>query len=69
MINQRGTEYSRRRTTLDAEVDKSYWDTSLTDQWVDIKANIETIKAFVGYDEVYYTGYSGATTQMFYALS
>ena len=42
---------------------------SLTDQWLDIKANIEIIKAYIGYDELYYVGYSGATTQMLYALA
>ena len=42
---------------------------SLTDQWLDIKSNIEIVKAYVGYDEVFYVGYSGATTQMLYALA
>ena len=62
MMNQRGTDYSRGHTSLDAETSKTYWDMTLTEQWLDIKANIEIIKAYIGYNELYYVGYSGATS-------
>jgi lysosomal acid lipase/cholesteryl ester hydrolase len=67
MINQRGTEYSSKHETLDVS-GKEFWDYSLTDQWLEIKANLETIKAYTGYDDSYYVGYAGATFQMLYAL-
>lgn len=68
MINQRGTEYSRKHKQLE-EGSKEYFDVSLTDQWFDIKANIEIVKAYTGYDIVDYVGYSGATSQMLFALA
>ena len=68
MINQRGTEYSKKHNSLE-EGSKEYFETSLTDQWLDIKANIEIVKAYTGYELVDYVGYSGATTQMLFALS
>ena len=68
MINQRGTEYSRKHNTLNSG-SKEYFDVSLTDQWLDIKANLGIVKAYTGYELVDYVGYSGATSQMLFALS
>ena len=68
MINQRGTDYSRKHTRLEVE-SKEYWDVDLNGLWKDIEGNIDIIKAYSGYDEVYYVGYSGATSQILYALA
>ena len=41
----------------------------MTSMWMDLKSNVETIKAQTGYDSLWYIGYSGATTTMLYALA
>ena len=61
MINQRGTDYSRKHTKLKVE-SKEFWDLDISDLWKDIEGNIEIVKAFSGFDDVYYVGYSGATS-------
>ena len=61
MMNQRGTDYSRDNTKLEVE-SKEFWDFDLTDMWKDIEANVEIIYTATGYDEVFYVGYSGATS-------
>ena len=67
MVNQRGTEFSKRHVQLDPS-SKAYWDFSIFDMWLDIKANVDIVKAYLGFDAFWYIGYSGATTQMVYAL-
>ena len=47
---------------------KEYWNYDLFDMWNDIDANIDTIKAYQGYDTFWYIGYSGGASQMLYAL-
>jgi len=68
MMNQRGTDYSRKHTVFAVESEE-YWDLSLTDLWKDIEGNIDIIKTYLGYDNSYYVGYAGATSQMLYALA
>ena len=68
MINNRGTEYSRRHTIF-TDVQQDYWSFDIFDQYQDIKANIDIIKAYAGYDIMWYVGYSGGTTQMIYGMS
>ena len=68
MINNRGTEYSRRHNTLDP-VDKEFWDFDMFDMYEDIKANIDIIRYYLGFDIMWYIGYSGATTQMIYGMA
>ena len=67
MMNQRGTEFSKRHVRLDPS-SKAYWNYDIFGEWIDIKANINIIKAYLGFDAYWYIGYSGATTQMIYAL-
>ena len=68
MINNRGTEYSRRHTVF-TDAQQDYWSFDIFDQYQDIKANIDIIKAYAGYDIMWYIGYSGGTTQMIYGMS
>lgn len=68
MMNSRGTEYSRGHTQYET-TEKAYWDFSIFDSWLDIKSNIDIIKAYLGYDTYWYIGYSGATSQMLYTLA
>jgi len=67
MMNQRGTEYSREHTSVDKN-SQEYWDFDMFDQWLDIEANIRVMKSLVGYDDFWYVGYSGATTQMLFGM-
>ena len=68
MMNQRGTEYSRKHTSYQAN-SKEFWDFDVFTLWNDIESNIKTMKAFSGYDVFWYVGYSGATMQMLYGLA
>jgi len=68
MMNGRGTEYSRSSTRIDTK-SNAFWDFSMTSMWMDLKSNVETIKAQTGYDSLWYIGYSGATTTILYALA
>ena len=61
MMNQRGTQYSREHTRFDVD-SQEYWDFDQFDLWKDIEANIQVIKAYQGFDDFWYIGYSGATT-------
>lgn len=69
--NNRGTEYSQGHTTYDAAgaTAEQYWDFSWTEMSEDDKANILAIKEQSNEDKIYYLGYSGGSTQMFYALA
>jgi lysosomal acid lipase/cholesteryl ester hydrolase len=67
LMNSRGTEYSRKHVSFDLD-SPEYWNFDLFDMWQDIEANIKTIKAYKGYDTFWYIGYSGATSQMLYAM-
>ena len=68
LMNSRGTEYSRTHTVYEA-TEQAYWDFSIFDMWKDIEANINIIKSYLGYDTYWYVGYSGATSQMLYAMT
>ena len=68
MMNSRGTEYSRRHTRLDPN-SPEYWSFNMQDMYLDIEENINVIKAYLGYDELWYVGYSGATSQMLFGLA
>lgn len=48
MMNQRGTEYSRQHSQFEAETE-AFQDFDLFDLWIDIKANIDIIKSYLGY--------------------
>ena len=61
MINNRGTEYSRRHNTLEP-ISKEFWDFDMFDMYEDIKANIDIVRYYLGFDIMWYIGYSGATT-------
>jgi len=49
MMNGRGTEYSKNNSRIDSK-SKAFWDFSMTSMWMDIKSNVETMKAQTGYD-------------------
>ena len=67
MMNQRGTQYSNEHTKFSID-SQEYWDFDQFDLWKDIEANIKVIKAYQGFDDYWYVGYSGATTQLLYAM-
>ena len=67
MMNNRGTEYSRDHIRVDTN-SQEYWDYDFFDEWLDVEANIRVMKSFTGYNELYYVGYSSATTQMLYGM-
>ena len=68
--NNRGTEYSREHTELNALNDSDYWLFSFAEMGLyDDTANITMIKEKTGADKIFYLGYSQGTLQINYGLA
>ena len=69
--NMRGTQYSRKHTTLNSSDPTSdYWNFSWAEKgMLDVPAAIDKIKEETGESKVAYIGASQGTTIMFYALT
>ena len=70
MTNNRGTQYSRQHTSLDATKDNKYWEFSWAEMGLyDDKSNIKLAKEKSGKDKVTWVGWSQGTTQLLYGLA
>ena len=69
MANNRGTQYSQKHISLDAEEDNKFWEFSWAEMGLyDVPANIKLVKEVTG-KKPFYIGHSQGTTQMLYALA